>query len=202
MLRHIIERLKDCPAADGLMIATSTETSDDPLAALVADAAVGLYRGALDDVLDRMIGAAHAAGADAIVRISGDSPLIDVALVAAAIQLWRTMRTDLVTNVRERTFPKGQSVEVIAVAALEQIRGLADTQEREHVTQYFYRHPAEFRIIDIRRQPPCGDLQLSVDTQEDFSRAAKILDRLGRPYETHGLEAIISAARALEGSGN
>lgn len=199
MLLHVIERLKACPVADGLMLATSTEASDDALAAIAADAAVGLYRGALDDVLVRMIGAAQAVGADAIVRISGDSPLIDVALVTAAIQLWRTMRPDLVTNVRERSYPKGQSVEVIASAALLRIHDVADAQEREHVTQYLYRHPAGFRIVDIRRQPPCGDMQLSVDTPEDFARAAAILGRLGPPYENHGLEAVIAAAHALDG---
>lgn len=196
MLLHVIERLKACTNADAIWVATSTDSSDDATAAL-AEGSVHVYRGGLDDVGGRMIGAAETSGADAIVRISGDSPLIDPRIVSCAIDLWRSAQPDLVTNVRERTFPKGQSVEVIATAALKRILNAGTERDREHVTTYFYRYADRFRMVDFRMNPPCGDIQMSVDLPKDFERISAILERLGTPYERHGLEAVLGAHRAL-----
>src|SRR6185312_7877584 len=108
--------------------------------------------------------AAKAAGFDALVRVNGDSPLLDPALVAEGVALFRAGGADLVTNVRPRSFPKGQSVEVIAVAAL--AAAMAETRDpadREHVTPFLYAHPERFRIRNFAAPRPRPDLQLSVD---------------------------------------
>ena len=198
MLLRVIDRLVTCRLSDGLVVATSTDPSDDATAALAASANADVYRGPLDDVLARVSGAAEAAQADAIVRISGDSPLIDPGLVSTAIDLWRSAAPDLVTNIRERTFPKGQSVEVIATGALRRLRDIADSASREHVTTQFYRNAERFRIVDIRMSPGFGGVQMSVDTIDDFNRVSAVLTRLGEPYESHGLNALLDAYRALD----
>ena len=85
--------------------------------------------------------------------ISGDSPLIDSTLVDRLVSVFRESdRPDLVTNVARRTFPKGQSIEVVSVEALRTrvLDGMSPT-EKEHVTESFYKHPDGGRIISIEQ---------------------------------------------------
>jgi len=199
LLAHLIERLRRAALPDGLMIATSAALDDDAVAAEAARLGVRCHRGSLSDVAGRMLGALRESGSDALVRISGDSPLLDPALVDRAIALFRETDADLVTNVQRRTFPKGQSVEVVTRGALERAcAAMTDNSDREHVTPYLYAHPESIRIVNFASEIPRGDLQLSVDTEEDLARVRAILDRLGEPASSHGLAAVIAAADALE----
>ena len=115
---------------------------------------------------------------------------------------FREQRPHLVTNVQDRTFPKGQSVEVIDVPAMERAcAGMCSANEREHVTPHFYANPDRFEIAAFTSAQNHGSIQLSVDTAEDLARIERILDRLGEPHWTHGLESTIAAARAVNGLG-
>lgn len=84
LLEHLFDRLKLADGVDGLLLATSSATSDDPLQVFSEALHIPLYRGPLEDVVTRLWDAAKTFGYDAIVRISGDSPLIDPALIAQA----------------------------------------------------------------------------------------------------------------------
>ena len=99
-----------------------------------------------------------------------------------------------------RTFPKGQSVEVIAVAALKRaVEAMTTPDEHEHVTPWFYANPTRVRIVSLRKRKPARpQMQLSVDTLEDLQRVEAILARLGEPAAGHGLDAVIAAADTIE----
>ncbi|SBT09438.1 putative Spore coat polysaccharide biosynthesis protein SpsF [Candidatus Propionivibrio aalborgensis] len=201
MLTYLTERLRHCRQLDGIVLATSREESDDPVVAFAETTGLPCYRGSLDDVASRLLGAADEAGAQALVRISGDSPLIDSTLVDRLVSVFRESdRPDLVTNVARRTFPKGQSIEVVSVEALRTrvLDGMSPT-EKEHVTESFYKHPDGGRIISIEHTELLGDMQLSVDTAEDMSRLEALLDLLDEPYWRHGLAEIVAAQRRLDG---
>jgi spore coat polysaccharide biosynthesis protein SpsF len=197
LLGHVLDRVRRCQFVDGLSIATSTSSDDDPVVAFAEAEGVMVYRGPLDDVAGRLVEAGRAAGAEAIVRISADSPLIDPEIVDHAVSLFRRERPDVVSNIVRRTFPKGQSVEVIRLAALTCVHSLMTRAEREHVTRWFYAHPGCVRILGFEASPACGDLQLSVDTLEDLAKIEAILARLGQPAWSHGLAAILTAARTI-----
>jgi spore coat polysaccharide biosynthesis protein SpsF len=176
MLAHTFARLNAVAELDEIVLATSHDKSDDPVAAFGADAGLTVYRGELDDLLRRMTGAARTHNADAIVRISGDSPLIDPAVVRQAIGLHRVATAEIVTNVFPRSFPKGQSVEVLTAPALARLDLEAtESADREHVTFYAYTHPHRFKIHNFTSPNPRPDLQLSVDTQADFDRVEALL---------------------------
>jgi spore coat polysaccharide biosynthesis protein SpsF len=197
VLGHVVDRVRQCRTIDGLWLATSLSPADDVIAKFARAECVDLFRGELDDVAARLRDAAMAANASALVRISGDSPLIDPAIVDQAVTLFRRERPSLVTNVLRRTFPKGQSVEVIELAALTQAHPQMDVREREHVTPWFYANSDKVRIVSFESREKRGDMQLSVDTAADFARAEAILMRLGEPARTHGLDAIVAAADTL-----
>jgi spore coat polysaccharide biosynthesis protein SpsF len=199
LLGHVVDRVRRCRTIDGLWIATSTDPDDDAIAEFAWKEAVELYRGALDDVAGRLLGAALAARADALVRINADSPLIDPAIVDRAVELYRRQSPELVSNVVRRTFPKGQSVEVVAVAALKRaVEAMTTADEREHVTPWFYADPTRVRIVSFESADPRPQMQLSVDTLDDLQRVEAILARLGEPAAGHGLDAIIAAANTIE----
>jgi spore coat polysaccharide biosynthesis protein SpsF len=201
ILGHVLDRLRQCSTLDGLWIATSTDPADDAVAAFAEGEGVNLYRGSLDDVAGRLLNATLTAGADALVRINADSPLIDPAIVDRAVVLYRREAPDLVSNVLRRTFPKGQSVEVISVSALARAhQEMTSAEEREHVTPWFYANPARVRIVGFETASPREAMQLSVDTAADLRRIETILSRLGEPAAAHGLDAILAAADGLEPS--
>lgn len=193
-LDHLIEGLSHAALLDGLVLATSTDASDDATARYAQQRGIACHRGSLDDVAQRLLRAAEEQGADAIVRISGDSPLLDPALVDQGIDLFRAKRVDIATNVSPRTFPKGQSIEVIAVTALRSaVERMSTHAEREHVTPFFYAHPLLFSIASFVTGVARPEVQLSIDDADDFARCAAILDRLsGAPWQV-GWQACLAA---------
>ena len=198
MIAHLFDNLSHCRSVDSVVLATSDQSSDDPVAAVAAASGTACHRGPLDDVASRVLSAARGAGADALVRISGDSPLLDPALVDRAAAMFREGGADLVTNVATRSFPKGQSVEVMACGALARaIVAMTTAAEREHVTAHFYAHPEAFAIRSFAASSPRPDVQLSVDSAEDFAHCEAILDALGQPAWQAGWEACVAASDRL-----
>jgi spore coat polysaccharide biosynthesis protein SpsF len=180
-LEWLLERLEHAESLDLVMVATSAEPDDDQLADFCARRGTLCHRGDLDDVAGRMLGAARDASLDAFARVNGDSPLLDQRLVDRGVELMRASDADLVTNVRPRTFPPGQSVEVVRTEALE--RALAadpPAEEREHVTGPLY--GGEFRILRFENDPPQTEVRFTLDTPEDAKRLAAILAGMDRPH--------------------
>ena len=177
LLAHVLDRVRAVANADLVVLATSTEPSDDPVAELARALGVPVHRGPLDDVARRFLGAVDEHGLDACARVCADSPLIDPAVVEAAIADFRRGDVDLVTNTYpQRTAPHGQSVEVISADALrtaiERQRRKAD---REHVTPYLYSHPNVFRIRNFMPEGDAWAESTAVDLEEDLARVEAIL---------------------------
>ncbi len=182
----LLERLERAEGLDALMVATSTDASDDAIAAYCEARGTDCVRGPLHDVAARVLAAAHAAELDALVRVSGDSPLLDQALVDRGAELMRLSGADLVTNVRPRTFPPGQSVEVIRTDAL-----AAATGDPEHVTGPLYDSPF---VVRFKTDPPRTAPALTLDTRADHARLEAILHAMRREHWMYGWEEVLSLA--------
>src|SRR5262249_25790921 len=166
-----------------VVVATSSQPSDDALASLCASLGVQVYRGQLDNVMARLLAAADTRSLASFVRLNGDSPLLDPAIVDRGVALFEGRVCDLVTNVFPRSFPKGQSVEVVSVPALKRAAQLtADRDDLEHVTRYFYRHPAEFKIVNFAYETDMGGFQLSVDDPSDLAWFETLVTGMTRPH--------------------
>jgi spore coat polysaccharide biosynthesis protein SpsF (cytidylyltransferase family) len=157
-----------------------------------------VFRGALDDVAGRLYAAAAAHELDALVRVSGDSPFLDPALLDEAIRLYGESGAEVVTNVHpERTFPPGQSVELLELAALR--RGLelmTEPGDREHVTPAIYRHAERFRLRSFASGSERPQINLTVDAPADAARAAAVLERMDRPHWQYGWREVLALAEA------
>jgi spore coat polysaccharide biosynthesis protein SpsF len=154
MLSYLYERLVHCRSLDSIVISTSTDPSDDPVAAFCRSNRIVHFRGSLLDVAGRFKSTLDYLDCDAFVRVSGDSPLLDQGLVDQAVRLFRTASCDLVTNVFPRSFPAGQSVEVLKRTSFS--RGytqMTEPQDLEHVTPYFYRRHEEYQSYQLFSRP-------------------------------------------------
>lgn len=195
MLWWLIERVRLSPAVAGVIVATSEAPSDDALEAWCGSVGVSCLRGPLDDVAKRFLMVAERLGADSFIRVNGDSPLLDPALLDRAVFLFENGDFDLVTNTRKRSFPKGQSVEVVSVAALASRHPGMSQDEKEHVTACFYRNPANSRIENFACDEDLGHIQMSVDTLDDFLIVERMMGAMDRPPRTYGLSSLLPLHR-------
>lgn len=206
MIQHVIERARRAQTVDSVLIATTTDPSDNPVAALAASMDIPCYRGALHDVLDRYYQAAKMRQAGVIVRITADCPLIDPAVIDETVRLV-THHSPLIADFAcnrlppplSRSFPIGLDVEACSFGALERAwRESTETFHREHVMPYIYegvsltnqspltkRHslttgisPRNFRITQLHHAPNYGALRWTVDTPEDLAFMRKVFARL------------------------
>jgi spore coat polysaccharide biosynthesis protein SpsF len=180
--RPVLQRLVDAvtevvPRTD-VAILTSTDPSDEAIAAFAGSLDVAVVRGPLDDVFGRFRVALAQLACDRFVRLSADSPVLPPVLLERMLGVTAD-GADLVTNVFPRTFPRGWSVEVVNAATFAATDpGLLTAHDREHVTPYFYASPGRFTIRNVASaNPDDASLSLAVDSPEDLARIERMVDR-------------------------
>ncbi len=176
MLARQIERLRRARTLDKLVVATSDDASDDPLAAMCAAIGVPCHRGSLNDVLARFQGACAAFGpADHIVRLTGDCPLADPAVIDAVVRHHLASGADYTANAIQPTWPDGLDVEVMRAAVLQRAFDEARLpSEREHVTPYIHKHPEWFRIEHVKGDRDLSTLRWTVDEPADLAFVSEV----------------------------
>ncbi len=193
MLALVIERVKQAATLHDIVVATSTETSDDPIASWCAASSVRAVRGSHDDVLDRYRMAAHAADADPIVRITADCPLIDPQVIDQVVEAWRRAGADYASNVHPPTFPDGLDVEVFTRAALQRAcRVASQPYQREHVTSVMTERPEWFRSVNVTHPRDLSAWRLTVDEPEDLELIRQLLAAWPSGQPAPHLESIIT----------
>lgn len=176
MLARQIERLRRATTLDKLVVATSDDASDDPLAAMCAAIGVPCHRGSLNDVLARFQGAASAFGpADHIVRLTGDCPLADPAVIDAVVLHHLSSGADYTANAIQPSWPDGLDVEVVKATVLQRAFDEARLpSEREHVTPYIHKHPELFRIEHVKGDRDLSSLRWTVDESADLAFVSEV----------------------------
>lgn len=199
LIQYAFEACAAVTGIDETILATTDLPSDDRLARSAEMHGVRCFRGAVDDVAGRFLGAMSACGLDAALRYNGDSPFNRPALLAQAVAAFREGGCDLVTNVPGRTYPFGISAEVISALIMKAAcAAMADAAHREHVTKFFYDNPHFARTRTLTAAPGMSGIQLAVDDATDFARAAWILDHLREPLLQAPLAAIVTLATAFD----
>jgi spore coat polysaccharide biosynthesis protein SpsF len=187
VLGRVVSRVRQCRLVNDLVVATSTDPTDDVILNECRRLGIRAFRGSEYDVLDRYYRAAREAQADVVVRITSDCPLIDPGVSDKTIQAFVDVRPDYASNVLERTYPRGLDTEVVTLAALECAwRDAREAYQREHVTPFLYEHPEHFRLLSVKGDHDYSQHRWTLDTQEDleFLRAvyARILDGQDLPW--------------------
>ena len=177
LLAHVMAQVTQALPPDRIVVATSTESSDDPLAYYVQRLGISVFRGSLDNVVERFQGCLKEHPCTWFFRICADSPLLDASLLQAMLAYGDRRDVDLVTNVYPRTFPKGRSLEMLYVPTFERLDPhRLSAEEREHGTKVYYDHPTDFRILNLQSADPfLADTSLAIDTLEDLFRLEAFL---------------------------
>ncbi|HEX2653026.1 MAG TPA: glycosyltransferase family protein [Xanthobacteraceae bacterium] len=193
MILRQIERISRARRIDKLVLATSADASDDRLANVLKAANISVWRGSLDDVLDRFASAVRGTKPRHVVRLTGDCPLADPQIIDAVIEQHVDSDADITTNALEPTLPDGLDVEVMrADVLLTAAAEAALTFEREHVTQFLYRRPDRFRIAHYRHPRDFSGLRWTVDEPEDLAFVRAVFGALYRSQPDFGLEDVLA----------
>lgn len=207
LLERVVERVQRIQRIDGFLIATTDLAADDRIEELSRARGWACYRGAADDVLERCVRAAQGVGADHVVLVDGDCPLLSWQEADRSIDLHQRCGAQLTHNLAEHgsRMPHGAGCEVVEFGALLAAHSEARSPaERRRPTEHLHRRPQSFRILR-RGAPPeleQPNSHLSVESAEDLERmrwvqseagesecvalerALQMLARRQRPFET------------------
>lgn len=174
----VVDNVLKSKLISNLIIATSKDKSDNQLVNLIKKSKYKYYRGSLKNVALRMLKVAQINNAKYFVRLSGDSPLIDYKIINRAIKILKKDKNiDIVTNVFPRTYPSGQSIEIIKTKILKKYISNFNRNEKEHVTTFFYSNSKKFRIINFKKNTNnYKNLpKLSIDYKSDLKKIRKFI---------------------------
>lgn len=199
LLEHVVERVSAASEVDEVVVATSTEKSDDIIPGYAAGAGASVIRGSESDVLSRMYEAAVSHDAEAVVRVTADCPLVPPGYLDVIVRRLDE-GYDYVTNGIEKTFPTGITAEAFTFESFEEVRDRSEEpHEREHVTPYYYENPSEFDLYNVTsdevyeepRLHDRTDLRLTLDEADDYELIRKV-------YEGVSYTGLLDLADAVE----
>lgn len=169
VLAHVIRRAGHIPGVDLVCCAVPDEAGSDPVAVLAASHGARVHRGPEHDVLARYAGAAQACGADIVVRITSDCPLIDPTVSGEILAALRARGADYSSNLEPRSYPKGLDTEAFTAAILHRAAAAAtDKADREHVTPWMRRN-REISHANVAQGRDLSAIRWTLDYPGDLS---------------------------------
>lgn len=193
IIKYILERLVVVGDNYPIWVATSNEKSDDPIVRFCKANSISFYRGSKSNVALRFLNCALEMKIDYAIRINGDNIFTDPDVIIEMIKLAKTGRYSFLSNVFNRTYPEGVSVEIVKVSLLKNKITLFDSYDKEHVMSYFYNNLNNSDIYKFYNQsfPIKKDIKLAIDDENDFAFATKILSKMNKPHEYYNTSKLI-----------
>ncbi len=193
LIAYVMDQVRAARQLDTVILATSDRAQDDPVAELGASQGWKVFRGSADDVLDRFYHAAIEHNLDAVVRITGDCPLKDPAIIDWVVCTFRQQADiDYVATNLEPRLPLGMDVDMFAMSALERAWRHAELpSEREHVNPFLRKHPDLFRHHSLVYPQDLTRYRVAVDEPEDFVVVQRIIESLHEPGKVFHLQEVV-----------
>lgn len=200
MLWHIVRRVRAAPSVDEVLVAIPDGPGDAVLSQFCATNNIAGFSGSELDVLDRYYHAALLFGADPVLRITADCPLVDPELIERLVGIYRLGDYDYVAvaagaDARRSeggSFPDGMDAECFNFASLKRAwQEAQDPRDREHVTRFIWRQKSIFRCAKLRADRENPPLRLTVDYPQDFVVVSRIYEELFAEGEVFHLADII-----------
>jgi spore coat polysaccharide biosynthesis protein SpsF len=198
MLARMIERVRAARRLAGIVVATTHAPADRAIVTLASGLGVAAFAGSERDVLDRYVRAARLLGADPVVRLTADCPLIDPELIDAVVDAYAAADPPADHTSLTGPFPDGLDVEVVRFSALEQAwREARLPSEREHVTPFVWKHPERFRLSGYAfpGDAAAAELRWTVDEPRDLMLVRAIYERLYQPGAVFGWREVLDLFR-------
>ena len=212
ILGYIVDRVRQVFESGNIVVATSTEASDDPIAAWCEREGIQYYRGSKSNVAQRFGEAAESRGFTHAIRINGDNLFVDIETLRSMSEIARRDEYDFITNVKDRTFPVGMSVEIVRLSFYKKLlETFTEDRHFEHVTLYLYEHEDVGNRLNVYNTevPEAAGSKIAIDTPEDFVLASAILRRMEKGHLAYGMRDVLrfmaevkaEAAQSAENAG-
>ena len=198
MLAHLTNRLKAVVSIDEIVLATTTTATDDVLVDFAERDGIKVFRGSEDDVMSRVIGAAESVGADVLVQVSGDCPIIDPDLVEQTIRVFLRNNASFCANSFISSYPDGMDSVVMKLEALKKSFSMTtDPLDREHVSRHIVNNPQIFSHVYLVAPPSLHwpGLGLTLDEQADYELIRALIENLGKDNLLFGCLDVIRFLR-------
>ena len=168
-----------------IIIATSSNSSDNRFKDYINNKNIIIFRGPLKNVFLRYLRLIEKHKIKYFLRISGDSPLIDHRIIDRAYSIFKKNKYEIVTNTLSRSFPKGQSVEIISsnIFFKHSKKIFSKAAYKEHVTKFFYDNYKFFKIYNFKNRQDFSKINLSIDTIKDFKKIKQIVSSLNNNFK-------------------
>ncbi|MCX8044999.1 MAG: NTP transferase domain-containing protein [Desulfobacterota bacterium] len=200
VLGYVIERVCRCHTISKVIVATSDDPLDDTIERYCQKQGITCFRGARDKVSARFAAALQHYPCDGFIRVCADSPLLDSLLVDRAVKMFSESPCDMVTNIMPRTYPRGQSVEVLKTDVfLATQADFTEPDDYEHVTRYFYRHPEQFAIYPFLSPVDLSTIRLCIDTYDDMEHVTALITMMKKPQWSYSLSEILELYHRING---
>jgi len=193
MLEAVINRIKNSKTINKIIVATTVNKSDDPIVELCQSLEnIKIFRGDENNVLERYYLAAKENNLSTIIRITSDCPVIDPLIIDQLVNKYNNNNYDYVSNILERTYPRGLDAEVFSFEALKKANDSASSElEKEHTTIYIYSHPLEFNLGSYCQSEDRSEYRLTIDTEDDLRLIQNIYNELYNTKPNFDQEDII-----------
>jgi len=177
MLEFMIHRVKKSQLIDQIIVATTINSTDDPIIKMCKKLSINYYRGSEDDVLLRVLNAHKLVNSKIIVELTGDNPLIDPKIIDQIIDVYLNNNFDYVSNSHVRSFPIGVDTQVFSVDILKEISTKTkEPYDRENVSSYIYRSGEySLKAIIADKELFWPELRLTLDYKGDYYLIKKII---------------------------
>lgn len=191
ILEYTIQRLRKHIDEIPIIVCTSNLEIDLSICDLCNKLNVKYFRGSHLNVASRFYEISKESNFDVFIRICADSPMIDGTFVRKMVDSWEP-NLHLLTNIFPRTFPKGQSVEMISrLMFLKFYNNFVEDDDFEHVTPYFYRNLNMISYKNIRSLIDHSDLSLAIDHPDDFTKFQKFVLKHGPSWIDMNLDELL-----------
>lgn len=191
MLEFMINRVKQSKYIDQVIVATTTNSTDDPIVELCDKLGLSYFRGSEPDVLLRVLEAHKQYESDVIVELTGDCPLIDPEITDQVIETYLNKNCDYVSNCHVRSFPDGLDVQVFSTKVLDEVSNKTQDQyDRENVSSYIYRS-GEYTLESIIAEGDLHwpELRITLDDKGDYELIKIVIENL-YPEKGYGFSAM------------
>jgi spore coat polysaccharide biosynthesis protein SpsF len=181
MLELMVERVKRSRYLDTIVVATTVNAADDPIAEVAKRIGVRCFRGSELDVVGRVTSAMEEAKADIVVQLTSDCPLIDPQVIDQVIRIYAANEFDYVSNVMIRTYPNGLDVQVASLRILQKSYSLCkNDKDREHLFYTLRSHGNETKSFNLVAPPELcwPQWRWTLDTAEDYQLISLIYENL------------------------
>ena len=191
MISHLIHRVKRSKYVDEIIITTSKEESDDPFIDIARSEGVSIYRGSLEDIMQRVINAAIEAEADNIIEILGDNPLVDYRLIDDVAEIYFKNKSDYSATATveypkidksKKLFSVGLRVQMYSIDAACRYEEFKNTLSKDdHPSSFIFNNPDSFKLSFLEATDHWSflnkpDLNFAVNYQKNFKLISKLFE--------------------------